>query len=245
MLKALFGFAFENKYDSMLVTAYPKYQALIGLLKDFGFVEEPQTRPTGETALVKHVGHGIVECPSVDPLQYHVSRGPHAIDILGAPLCVVPIQPRFHEMLFPEMEEQGSLLAGQEAFGNTIKKAYLCHAPLRTVEPGATLLFYRSEDRQAITCWGVVETAVRSSEPDELCGFVLPRTVYTEGDIDAMCRRGSVLAIMFRQCLMPIRPSIGLEELTRAGVLKGAPQTIVRIKEDSKEWIAQRLSRPS
>jgi len=49
------------------------------------------------------------------------------------------------ETLFP-----ATVAVETHPFGNALRKAYLCHASTRRLEPGAPLLFYRSKDEKAV-----------------------------------------------------------------------------------------------
>ncbi len=73
--------------------------------------------------------------------------------------------------------------------------------------------------------------------------LVLPRTVYTENQIRMMAERAAVLSIRFRQCLMPIKPAIGMKELRDARLINGTPQSITKMMEGSTDWIYRRLTK--
>ncbi|MBC6970655.1 MAG: GNAT family N-acetyltransferase [Armatimonadetes bacterium ATM1] len=245
LMKALFTYALANQYDSLLITAFPKYDALLALLGEFGFRIEPELRSTGELVLTKRLRVGICSEATNDALDYHVGYGPAAVDILGPPVYVVPIIPQYHRMLFPDLERSPTLFPGREAYGNSIRKAYLSRSAIAVPEPGAVLLFYRSEDEQAVRCLGVTEGAIRSRDPQKIGTFVIARTVYTPDEIASMCLDREVLAIRFRQCLLPITLPITRDELVKAGVIAAPPQSITKVKEDCKPWLIERLRRPS
>jgi len=82
---------------------------------------------------------------------------------------VVPILPVYHNKLFTDYSKRQITLAEYaDEFvveGNTIKKAYLSHSNIKRMQRGDLILFYRSEDEQAITSFGVVE-AVYSGVKD-------------------------------------------------------------------------------
>ncbi len=245
LLKAVFAFASSNRFDSLFVTAWPKHQQLISVMLDFGFAEDAEQRPTGERQLTKKLLWGIADARQQSALDYHVRYGPYCLDVLGARVYLVPIQPRYHAMLFPELQSQGSLFPGREGYANAIRKAYLCQTPTRSIEPGSALLFYRSGDERSISCVGIAERSMRSSDAAALARFVMPRTVYTEADIGSMAEgQREVVAVMFRQCLLPMRQPITIHDLRHAGILARAPQSIMRIKEEHKPWLIQRLSAP-
>jgi L-amino acid N-acyltransferase YncA len=241
LLKALFGYALENTYDSMFITAFEKHSALIALLTEFGFEQKQQKRNTGEIELIKTLELGVRSSASSDPFTYHVKHGPGALDIRGAQCFLIPIIPIYWSRLFPDFDSQTSLFPGYEACGNTLRKAYLCNSNTNLICPGATLLFYRSHDMRAVVGMGVAEKTLRSSDPDQLCSFVLPRTVYTKREIEQMTTERSVLAILFRQVLRRLSPSISVNELMCNGIVNTPPRSIVLIKDERKQWIVNRI----
>ncbi|MBL1150780.1 MAG: GNAT family N-acetyltransferase [Armatimonadetes bacterium] len=239
LLKSVFQYAYENRYDSFLITAFPEHEQLLALLGAFGFEREPEPKPSGELVLVKQWDLQPPPDATADPLAYFVSRGPFALD-LHSPMYLVPIRPEFHLLLFPELQPQPALLPHHEAFGNSLRKAYLSSSAIAEMPPGSVLLFYRTVDEHAIRSWGVVEQTLRSTDLDEICSFVLPRTVYTREQIEERLRRGAVLAIMFRQCLARIDRQISLTEMSGARVLSAAPQSITQLQLEPKEWMVER-----
>lgn len=238
LLKSVFHHAAINGHDYIYVTAFRKQDELISLFEDFGFQEYGQ-KDNGELAFVKHLrppsGHR-----GLSLLDFHVRYGPPAMR-LDSPAFVIPIEPRFHELLFPDAAEQLSLQAGVHPFGNALRKAYLCRSQIRQIRPGSPLLFYLSRSRQAVTVVGVAEDTLASSSAEEIASIVGRRTVYPLKEIKRMCNKGEVLAILFRQAMI-IQPSaISLDELIQHGVLKAHPQSITPVQEGGREWLRQRL----
>jgi hypothetical protein len=153
------------------------------------------------------------------------------------PWFLVPIQPRFARALFPETDT--GLFAGQTAFGNALRKAYLCQSPITTITPGSVLVFYRSHEVRGVVAVGVVERVARSRSADQIGQLVARRTVYSAGEISAMCSR-EALVILFRQVLAA-RMLGGIEDLITAGVCRRAPQSIMRISPQGVAWLRETL----
>lgn len=240
LLKTVFDHASSNRYDWIYVTVFEKYGNLIGLLKDFGFQDVGHRTKLGEVVLAKPMSFTEADRDSWDSLAFNVRYGPFAVKIKGVPTFVVPIKPQYHRLLFPEAEEQLELMPGRQPFGNSIRKAYLSNSLIRTITGGANLLFYRSEDIHSVTCLGVVEDTLVSSSPIEVARYVGKRTVYTFREIEALCSR-EVLAILFRQSRI-LKSAIPLKELMANGVLSAAPQSIVTVAEEAREWLQTRLN---
>lgn len=102
---------------------------------------------------------------------------------------MVPIEPRWHRLLFPDGEPvedtlfPATLGLSAQPFGNALRKAYLCNASSRLLRPGDPLLFYRSRDQKAVYVVGVCEDTLVSQEPDEIIATVGRRTVYSLQEI--------------------------------------------------------------
>jgi L-amino acid N-acyltransferase YncA len=239
LLKVLFEYAVQNRYEWVYVTAFDKHAALIRLLEDFGFGALAAKTPLGESILAKRFTLPTGASSAEPPLDFHIRYGPPAVASSAVEWYAVPIQPRYTDILFPETEDQYRVLREVRPFGNAIRKAYLCHAGVRQIEPGSLLFFYRSEREQGFAALGVAESTVRSADPDEITRAVGKRTVYTLAQIQGMCEK-PVLAILFRQAriIMPVLPAV---QLLRQGVLNAAPQTITKIRRPGREWLQRQL----
>ena len=120
---------------------YEKHEGLVALLATFGF-REIYRATDGQATLSKPMR------PDVDPepllgLEYNCRYGPSSVD-WRLPAYLVPIQPRYERILFPDNPAQTlqpELFAGSDPFGNSIRKAYLSHSPIKALEPGSLLLF--------------------------------------------------------------------------------------------------------
>ncbi len=241
LLKTAFEYSVENKYDWLFLEVFPKRAHLIEYLEDFGFEKTGQKRNSGENVLSKPMVVRESDRDTMDPLAFHIRYGPYEARIRGNPCFAIPLQPPYHKMLFPELEKvQMELFAGRTPFGNSIRKAYLCNAQSRQVCPGAYLLFYRSHDRKAVMVTGVVEQTLVSEDPDTISRFVGKRTVYRFEEIEVLCKRKEVLAILFRKSRV-LDPPIGVDDLKANGLLARAPQSIVSITEGALPWLEERV----
>ena len=241
LLKTLFSYIYENKYDWIYITVFNKYANLIDLLEDFGFQEVNFSINLGEIVLTKPLSYTEVEYNSMDPLKFHIRYGPPAVKLTNVQTFVIPIQPQYSQLLFPEEEKQLSLTPGTHPFGNSLRKAYLSNAAIRKITPGANLLFYRSQDKHSIIALGVAEDTLVSTQPVEIARYVGKRTVYRFNEIEELCQRGETLAILFRQSRI-LRSPITLNELTKNNVLSAAPQSVLNVPEEAAKWLQTRLN---
>ena len=119
--------------------------------------------------------------------------------------------------------------------GNAIKMAYLCHAQTKEIKPGDVILFYRSGDVRAITSIGVAETYETLSDADEIAARVKRRTVYSMPEIQEIAKKPTRV-LLFRLIKHLSKP-LSQEWLGLHHILNGAPQSIVRIDNNSFERI--------
>lgn len=227
-------------HDLVWLTVYPRHEGLIGFLNNFGFFEFDR-KADGELVLAKQLEPLTPFTGGQSALEFHVQHGPPALAIVEDQVFLIPIQPEFHESLFPDAPNAQMSIVAPRPHGNAIRKAYLSLANLRRIDPGATLLFYRSGDFQSVTAIGVLEAAMSSSDPEEIIEFVGIRTVYSSEEVEEMTSRGEVLAFLFRQDRFLNRP-IGMRELLENDVARRAPQTTIRVNPDGLEWLRTRLN---
>ncbi|RUO95072.1 GNAT family N-acetyltransferase [Corallococcus sp. AB018] len=237
LLKSVFEHVSKNGHDFVYVTAYERQGALIAMFEDFGFQVEGRTE-SGEFVLVKRMRTGDA-LEALSPLDFHVRHGPPAMKF-DVPSFIIPIEPKFHHLLFPDADAQLSLEPGIHPFGNGLRKAYLCRALIRQIEPGASLLFYLSHSQKAVTVVGIAEQTLVSANAEEIAATVGKRTVFPLRDMQVLCSNGEVLVILFRQAAI-LKEPIPLGDLCRHGVLNGPPQSITTVQQGGREWLRQRL----
>lgn len=235
LLKAVLDYAVQNQYNSAYITMKPNLEGLITFCESFGF-SQAAMRAGDDLVLVKSFAPNS-DAISLSSLNYHVAYGPHLYRYSGIPVFVVPIQPKFHDLLFPEANPQ--LLPERNPFGNGIRKAYLCNAGIRGIADGSVLYFYRSQDWQSLTAVGVAEGVKISSSADEIARYVGKRTVYSYPEIEEMAEKGEILAILFRQARI-LKAPISTRSLQQAKVWERPPQSIMRLEHNAVEWIEEK-----
>ena len=242
LLRAVFEYAAAQSYEHLYLSVFDRHEALIALLMEFGFSIVSERRSAhGELYMHKPLS------PAVDPdsnaadlsaLEHHRRYGPPALPPNPPATYLVPIQERYRQMLFPDAGTQRQLaLDRQRPYANAIRKAYLCHAPIRRLDVGAIVAFYESAPTQAVGVIGVVEATLRSSDPGQIVGFVSNRTVYPLDEVETMCRHAEVLAIVFRLDRVLTRP-VPLEalgELCFSGRLLGTVVLVCDSRGDGCE----------
>ncbi len=227
LLKLAFQYCTGNQFfETYLPHLRRGEDALINLLADYGFVKMG-TKENGEEVYLKRLTPRKEYIAAIEVARRYY---PSFRDTPNVTKYIVPIQPEYHERLFPDYRRRQRRITEYSEInvqGNTIRKAYLSHSRIRGLRPGDLLLFYRSNDQMAVTSLGVVEDTMHTSSADKVVEFVGNRTVYSIAEIEGMTKK-QVLVILFRHHLNFPRP-IDLEHMTRNGIVRSAPQSITMI----------------
>lgn len=232
-LKAAFRYATANQFEHVYITMRPgKQDFLEDLCLEFGFRRFGDYR--GDHVFVKE--HPLKPPQrALPPLEYHQLYYPHFRCDEDINKYIVPIRPEFHRILFPDIQKQPGLFVTSTA-GNAIKQAYLCHARIGGIKAGDILLFYRSQDDQAITTVGIVESVHEYQDHDRILQLVSKRTVYSYEDIKTMAEKKTKV-ILFRLAIH-FHNAIPYKWLLEQGVINGQIQTIRKISDESFRRIA-------
>lgn len=185
------------------------------MLEDFGFHIEPQRKKTGELVMTKL----FVPPPNaahLGPLDHHITYGPGAVMPVASQIFIVPVKPEWARLLLPDVETFQYSLFAPKPVANAMRKAYLANANLRTMRPGATLLFYLSQRDRTVRAVGVLENALVSRDPATVASFVGKRTVYSMSDITGMCEGRDVPCPALSPRPHPDRPPHHLRRAQRA-----------------------------
>lgn len=230
-LKAAFRYGTENACEHVFIHAdVKKHPYLVNLLADFGFADVGTYGL--DRVFVKWHPVRAPDAAGLSALEYVRQFYPHYQAGPDVQKFLIPIQQGFHQILFPDYPAlQPLLFAARGSVGNAIKLAYLCHAASKQIRAGDLLLFYRSEDEQAVTSLGVVERFAVLSDAASIAALVSRRTVYSIEEIEGMATRPTKV-ILFRLVKhLPAPPS--LKRLLEDGVVAGNIQSITKISDDS------------
>lgn len=222
MLYTAFKYAYEGNYDWIyLHTRGPEQEKLTALCLEYGF-ERHGTYKMGnniDEVFLKPMKPD--ENEKLSPIDFSKKFYPYYIDSPRVQKYLIPIKKIFHDQIFPDAMEE-TLFKDDPAFynsqSNTIKKAYLCHASIKTINEGDLLVFYRTQENQGATCIGIVESAQRVENINEIISLVSKRTVYSANEITEMLKRkGFLLVILFRLLKFFPHPIIS-KNLTSMGI---------------------------
>nr|WP_281720036.1 GNAT family N-acetyltransferase [Nitrosomonas nitrosa] len=228
-LKAAFRFASQNECQHVFIHAHPEKQAfLISMLEDFGFHGRGHYR--GDAVLVKAHPTSPPGGGDLDAFQFSRDYYPHFRYDPTIRKFLVPIQPRYHEILFPDYSRrQGQLFDEDAHVGNAIKLAYVCRANLRSIRSGDLIAFYRTEDMRAVTSIGVVERSERTDDAARIMSLISRRTVYGIEAIRKMADR-PMMVMLFRLA-RHLDKAVPRDTLTRLGIAQGTIQSIRQIND--------------
>ena len=229
-IKKVFHYAKDNNYDYVYITAQKdKQEYLVNILEDFGFYHFGKCSKDRDDVYVKIIPTEYIKDTTLSKLDYHKKYSPFTYCDNTVNKYIIPIIPDYHNILFPELEDEDRLFYTNPSAGNTIKKAYLSHSNTSTVKEGDLILFYRSKDNQAITTFGIVERAQITDNLDEIIEMVAKRTVFSYRQIKEMSKKKTNI-ILFRLIGHFDKPFITKEWLEKEEEYKTC-QSICKIED--------------
>lgn len=241
-LRAAFQHATNHQCEAIFLHANSEQQThLKNLIEDFGFRHTGQYQGDGVYVKAHPINPPALQ---MDPFDYVRLYYPHYMGGNDVQKFLVPIQPQFHDILFPDYQSPGNTLPDghpQRHVGNAIKLAYLCHTPNKQPHPGDVVLFYRSRDLKAVTTLGVVESYQWSESADEIARIVSRRTVYTDRQIEQMARTET--KVMLFRLISHFENSVPYAELRRMRVVSAPFQSIIHISDESFSRILRAAQR--
>ena len=162
-MKQILWFAQKNSYDLVYLTAFKDQAVLIRVLEYFGF------KTTGPISLDEQIYEKalprglLIPDAGADLFDLARTNYPRFVGRPPANAYCVPIKGEYHDVLFPELaiRIQGDLfqslaVSGSDHAartpGNTIRKVYLCRAPIKGLTPGSVLPVPRCVTPWALRC---------------------------------------------------------------------------------------------
>lgn len=230
LLKQVFTHSIKNKFDSTYMTFFAEQEYLSLFLKDFGFQISSAMTKMGEFIYFKTFSRPNSEESKIHPKDFHIKYSPWHYCAENIQKFIVPIIPKYHEVLFPELYTQQLKLPFAPTGtipGNTLKKVYLSNSPRLSLASGSLLFFYCSKDQKAITTIGVVEESIKTTDLNECLRFIGKRSVYQLSDIEGMTAK-EVLIIDFRLAYHLEKP-VSYEFLLQNQIIKGPTISITEV----------------
>jgi len=234
LLKMAFQYCIDNHIFEIYLTHFRKENdGLIHLIENYGFESVGFLKKNNEEVFVKKF---IPTEKELLPVEISKKYYPSFKDAQKIKKFLIPIQPEFHDRLFPDYENRQMKLTDYSeinAPGNAIKKAYLSYSPIKKMSAGDVVLFYRSRDKKAIISLGVVDQKPFHSDDLELVlRYVGKRSVYSHPELKKWTEK-PVFVILFRHHLNLPKP-LDISFLRNHSI--PVPQTISEINH--KQYMA-------
>ena len=244
LLKQILWWANRNKYEFAYLTVFPKHKNLIDLLLQYGF--EVMGRSTGELYMGKAFSPGILtRPPEDDPLLFHRQYYPAFRNDNSIEKYLIPIHSEYYDKLFPEniSKRQDELFdvqgfgKGSRIPGNTIRKVYVSHTPIKAMKPGAILLFFQLKDdnsllSQSLITVGIVDGFETTQSHEKLLQFTAKRSVFSESELVSFTSNDTKAVKIVNFFLAGhIRPPVAYKILQDLGI-KGPYQSIRKIDHE-------------
>ena len=227
-IKIMINEALRKKIDEIYVTTFERQEALICLLEQYGFKYYTYKITTKSDNSTEKELIYVKNLKNKNSYPY--------IKVINQNIFIVPVQPRYHKLLFEEAEKEFQIsindTLGKNTSSNAIRKAFISNSKIKDIKEGDILLFYASHDKKAITTLGVVDTTWNKfNSLDEIFNIVSKRTAYNKNELYQVSRLDS-LVIMFKHYITFNNP-ITDKFLYNNRILNGPPQSIGRITKEN------------
>lgn len=255
LLRQAMWAAYDEGYDSTYLTVFRKQAPLRALIFQYGF-RCVGRNANGEMVYAKHWDRSLrLDASDIATTRFNYPHWPSTF----SEAQIVPVKPVWHDRLFPEAASRldqmpGDLFASVWAHGtaersspsNSLRKVYLGYTPTNHVEPGSIIAFYRSADdnlgiRSAVAAIGIAESFDDVIDYDHAIALTAKRTVYTNEDLEVLVGRGNLKALTFLFYGYLDNP-VSSSSLMEEGVLKGPPQSFVRLTDERLERLIAFIS---
>ena len=226
-IKIIVEVAKTEKVDEIYITVFPKHNFLIELLEQYGFKYYTHQNTENSKGSIKKEHIWVKDMKNKNYYPY--------VKYENQSIFIIPIQPDYHKLLFPEAIQEFQIgindYEGKNTASNAIKKAYISNTNMKKMKPKDILLFYASQDRKAITSLGIVDDVFNEFENvEELSNLVRKRTAYTEDELKDKVRTDS-LVIMFKH-YMCFSEDIDYSYLKENDIVNGYIQCPIEITKE-------------
>ncbi len=171
----------------LYVTIFPRHEALIALLKEFGFLEHgTKTTPNGTEMVLTKALSAVTGYPRLDYPRFHIA---------GNRKFILPIWPEWHTQLFPDsiLTNESYDVVADVAHTNSIEKSYICFMDASEVGSGDLLVVYRTSDDKGPAEYRSVVTSVCTVEEvryksafstqEDFCAYAERASVFSTEDL--------------------------------------------------------------
>ncbi|MDD3149922.1 MAG: hypothetical protein PHV68_03730 [Candidatus Gastranaerophilales bacterium] len=230
-IKMAIDFAIKNDIYSLYLTHFTtENDQLVSLINKFGFYKYGVNR-RGEDIFFKEIIPKTMNLNNIN--NFNEKFYPSFYARLDVNKYIIPILPVYHRKLFPDYHSHSHQLrlipAILNSEGNSIKKAYLSNSKNKQIKKGDILLFYGSNDYQAVTSICTIENIFFNlTNASEIYDKVFNRSVYTLKEIEEFSFRKKTMVILFWHHFH-LNKFVPLDTLRKENILKAQPQSITKI----------------
>lgn len=233
-INKMFEYCINQHINYLYLTVYEKQEHLRKLLTKLGFKEESFTNKQGlkELRLLK-----CLDKSEITIKENNILIHPYYFDNEGINKYVVPIRPEFYGSLFKDGKLRCPTLFDNEIDslneiqGNTIIKAYVSNSRITSLKGGDLLLFYSSKTAKVIEPVGILESAQRIDDFEELWKIVRRKTVFSRDKLyQWFCEKKSLHVITFR-LITYLKKKIQYRNIQQLDSFKNKLQSITKLKE--------------
>lgn len=229
-IKIIIDNALRLNVDEIYVTLYKKQIMLIDLLNEYGF----EYYCDKKNIFNDKIYNEMVYVKKATPIDEYYPF----LRLNNRNVFLVPIQEKYHNLLFRDSEKDVQLslldMQGLNTSSNCIKKAYLSDSKITTIIPGSILLFYSSGKKRAITCLGVVDAVFNKFDSfEDFNQVVRKRTAYSEEELRKVYKHDK-LVVLFKLYYYFDNP-VSYDFLLKNNIVKYSIQSIMQLKENKNE----------
>ena len=233
-LNKMFEYCINQKINYLYLTVYERQEHLISLLELFGFEKDIFTNKQGlsEIRMIK-----CLDKSKIEKTENHISLHPFYYDNEAVNKYVIPIQPKFYETLFKDGKLREPTLFDDtedslnEIQGNTIVKAYISNARIKSIKQGDIVLFYSSQTNKVIEPIGILETVEQVTDFDVLWNIVRKKTVYQQEELQQWLEEKKKLHVITFRLVTYLKKKINLTEIQTLDSYGNKFQTITKLQE--------------
>ncbi|TXR46415.1 GNAT family N-acetyltransferase [Phyllobacterium endophyticum] len=241
-VRQILWYAYENRYESVYLTAFAKQDILINLISYYGFREVG--RSSADEICFEKEWVNVKEIPD----RFHAARFDYPrLPAFSSDAFLVPIKYAFTQRLFPEIDSlshRGQLslfhAVGIKSDRDTlipstsIRKAYVCNAAIDSIASGSDLYFYQTvcENEgisQCLVAHGIVDDYITVQNIENLVAATAKRTVYSSSELLTILQKRNPTRVIRFIHMGYLTPLINLKMLKFQEIVKGHPQSIVRV----------------
>ena len=232
-IKIIVQTAIKNDLDEIYITVFEKQSHLIDLFSDYGFkyrtfqyTEKSDGTKEKELIFVKNAR----------PLEESYPF----LSFKNKKYFLVPIQEKYHKILFQECEKNYQMsiddIGGLNTAANSLRKAYLSNSKITKLKPGSILLFYSSGLKKKITSLGVVDMVFNNFKDfDDMYQLVRKRTAYEENQLKKDFKKDKLVILFKLYYALPNH--VSFDFLKKNKIVTGPIQSIVEIDREKFDII--------